>query len=282
MSPIIVLAGPTATGKTKLSYILAKKYNAYIINGDSRQVYKELSLGTAKPTDEEIARSGIDHYLFGHVSINEEYNLYTYQQDVFNILRENKNQVAIIVGGSGLYIDSVVYNYKLSQNTQDSKYRSMTLQELQKEVGGSLSELNNSDRKNPHRLIRFLERGKKKYDKGKPLNHFYLVYSKDFKEIEENIIKRIDTMFESGLEEENRRYKDSKSKALDTLAYTEFKPYFEGKRPLAQVRSDIIVHTRQYAKRQITWFKRNKNVNWISSEKEALLYCDSFLTNILP
>lgn len=265
---IVVIAGPTASGKSNLALKLAKKFNGYILNGDSRQVFKELNIGTAKPSKEEIQKSKIEHRLFGHVSIDEDYNLHRYQQEVKEVLKEKKGQTTFLVGGSGLYIDSVVYNYKLekSEKKQDENFN---LEELKEKVGDNLKKLNESDRNNPRRLIRFLQRNFKNYEKGKPLKHIYIVLDKDFGVIEQNIKKRIEKMFKDGLLEENEElFKQGKHQKINTIGYKEFRDYFEKKITLEEVKERIFLNTRQYAKRQITWFKRNKNAIWVENHEE--------------
>jgi len=136
---IVAITGATATGKSKLALKLAKEFNGYILNGDSRQVYKELNIGTAKPSSQEIKKSRIEHELFGHVSIEENYNLYRYQKEAFEVLNKKKDKTTFLVGGTGLYIDSVVYNYKLKEVNEKKEKREelekLTLEELQKKIG---------------------------------------------------------------------------------------------------------------------------------------------------
>lgn len=268
---IVVIAGPTASGKSQIAIKLARDFNGYILNGDSRQIYKELNIGTAKPTSEEIKKSQIEHRLFGHVSIDEDYNLYRYQKDAFKVLEEKENQNAFLVGGTGLYIDSVVYNYKLKKGDERRRkeLEKLTLKELQEKTGEDLKKLNYSDRQNPRRLIRFLERDKKIYEKGEPLKHIYFVLEKDFNIIEKNIKKRIEDMFRMGLLEENEKlFKEGKHEKINTIGYKEFEDFFKGKITLEQVKEKIFLNTRQYAKRQITWFKRNKDAIWVKDYEE--------------
>jgi tRNA dimethylallyltransferase len=269
---IVVLAGPTATGKSEIALKLAKKFNGYIINGDSRQVYKELNIGTAKPSPEEIKKSKIIHKLFGHVNIDEEYNLFKYQKEVNEVLKKHNNKLAFLVGGTGLYIDSVVYNYELKEyheNSEREKLEKLTLQELQEKIGENLEKMNRSDQNNPRRLIRFIEKKQEFYKKGKPLKHLYLVLERDFDVIEKNIQKRIEEMFKNGLLEENEKLlKKGKHEKINTIGYREFRDFFEKKITLEEVREKIFLNTRKYAKRQITWFKRNKNAIWVKDYEE--------------
>ncbi len=261
---IFVIAGATATGKTKIAQKLALEFNGYLLNGDSRQVYKELNIGTAKPTPEEIAGSKIEHRLFGHVNIDEVYNLYRYQKEAMEIIqeKEKKGTNTFLVGGTGLYIDSVVFNYQLEEKKSHCReeFSKLKIKQLQEKVGEELKKLNESDRKNPRRLIRFLEREGKSLKKGEPLKHMYFVLEKDFAEIEKNIEERIQTMFQDGLVEENEElFKSGKHEKINTIGYVEFREFFEKRISLQEVKKSIFLNTRKYAKRQITWFKRNEN-----------------------
>jgi tRNA dimethylallyltransferase len=276
-SPIVVIAGPTATGKTDLAIKLSKEFNGYIINGDSRQVFEELNIGTSKPTQEEMKKANVDFFLFGHRSVKEKYNLYQYQKEVFEILEANNARVAFLVGGTGLYIDSVVYNYTLQQSKSRKNLEGLSIDELKARVGKNLKKLNKSDQNNPRRLIRFLEKDFEVYKKGQPLKHLYLVLQKDFDVLEKEIEERIGRMFENGLLKENEILKNEN---VNTIGYKEFQEYFEGKISIEEVKERIYINTRKYAKRQLTWFKRNKEAIWIKDFAEALRLCKSFLTDI--
>lgn len=282
-SSIIVISGCTASGKSDVALKLAKKINAVIINADSRQVYKEISIGTAKPIPDRTENDvwyidNIPHYLFSYVSVKEKYNLYRYQKDVFNLLKNlPKDTIPILVGGTGLYIDSVVFNYQLEKEDNVTEYRERKLiteniKDLQKKVGKEILEkLNESDRNNPRRLQKILQSGLPSIQKGKELNHLYFFLDVDREILKERISKRVEKMFESGLLEENIMIRENnleKHPALQTIGYQEFDKYFEKEKSLEEVKEDIITHTNQYAKRQRTWFRRNMKVNYIKDYKE--------------
>lgn len=267
---IYVVAGPTASGKSSYAIKLAKDINGYIINADSRQVYKELTIGTAKPTPDTINENGtwvinkIEHYLYGHVSIKEPYNLYKYQKDVEAILEKKKDskQIPILVGGTGLYIDAVIYNYKLKESenlSMRAELSQLSLEQLQEKAGDMLEELNKSDRQNPIRIIRLIERGGK-YKQGKKRKHQYIVLDIEKEKLDDRIEKRVDEMFKEGLEEENHNLLEQgytyNTSAMRTLGYQEFEEYFKGNKTLEEVRKEIILKTKQYAKRQRTWFRK--------------------------
>jgi tRNA dimethylallyltransferase len=273
--PVIVIAGPTASGKSSLAIKLAKDINGYIINADSRQIYKELKIGTAQPVPEIVKDcvwyiDGIKHYLYGHVSAKKRYNLYQYQKDVQRVL-DKENGMPILVGGTGLYIDCIVYNYKLKNNIKkDTQYsrkelEKMSLKELQSELTKeTLNKLNSSDRNNPVRLIRAIERGGVNREKGQKLKHLYTVVDINDENLKERIKDRIDLMIEQGLVEEVRNLLDNgfnfEMSAMQSIGYNEFEGYFEKEKTLEQVKDEIVLHTLQYSKRQKTWFKRNRNI----------------------
>ncbi|MDD4382490.1 MAG: tRNA (adenosine(37)-N6)-dimethylallyltransferase MiaA [Candidatus Dojkabacteria bacterium] len=232
---IIVIAGTTASGKSSLALKLAKDINGIIINGDSRQIYKEISIGTSKPSIEEM--NNIPHYLYSFVSVKEKYNIYKYQKDVSKILSKlPQNVIPIIVGGTGLYIDSVIYNYNLSKET-----------------------------------------------KGKELKHIYFVVDKPKDVLKENIRKRVNAMFDKGLLEENRKLSEqglSTTPVLRTIGYAEFDNYFKGEKTLDEVKDEIVKNTIDYAKRQRTWFRRNKEAIWESDYNILLDKSNKFIKTL--
>jgi tRNA dimethylallyltransferase len=272
--PIIVIAGSTASGKSRIAIDLAKEIDGVIINADSRQVYKEISTGTAKPSKEEMLE--IPHYLYGHISVKEEYNIYRYQKDVKKVL-ENlpKSKTPILVGGTGLYIDSVIFNYKLteshSRDTSNSvktrdELNDLSIEELKSLIKKeTLEKLNKSDRNNPVRLVRIIEKGGLEKERGEILNHKYFVIDIENGKLKSRIVKRVDSMFKNRLLEENvmvRKEELDKYSALKTIGYQEFDDYFEKKKSLEEVKLDIIKNTSRYAKRQRTWFRRHEHAAW--------------------
>lgn len=268
--PIIVIAGPTCSGKSGIALRLAKEIDGVIINGDSRQIYEELNIGTAKPSKEEM--DGIDHYLYGHVSVKDHYDIYRYQKEVSEVLESlPKEKIPIIVGGTGLYIDSVVFNYKLSESKENLPLNSLSsdIKELEKLIPEEiLNNLNKSDRSNPVRLQRIVRKGEITREKGESLKHTYFVIDIPREQLSSKIVKRVDSMLENGLIEENRLLREKgleKYKALRSIGYQEFDEYFEKEKSIEEVREEIINHTNQYAKRQRTWFRRNKDAIWTDS-----------------
>lgn len=279
---IMVIAGPTASGKSNLAVRLAKDIGGVIINGDSRQVYKEISIGTAKPKPDEM--SDIQHFLYGHIPIQEEYNIYRYQKDVQEVLNKiPKDIVPIIVGGTGLYIDSIIYNYSLDENDSSRRYRDMTVEQLQEIIPREdLELLNESDRENPRRLVRLAEKGQYEKSKGERLlnKYFYIDIQKET--LNERIETRVKKMIEEGLIEENKLLREKHGTtflALNTIGYKEFDGYFEKNKDIGTVVDEIITHTKQYAKRQRTWFKRNKDIEIVQDYEKLLGVSLSFINS---
>jgi tRNA dimethylallyltransferase len=286
--PLIVIAGPTATGKSDMAIRLAKAINGVIINTDSRQIYKEMNIGTARPSEEQLAQ--VPHFLYGTTSVKDSYNIYEYQQDVFKLLETiPEGQTPILVGGTGLYIDSIIYNYDLDQsekivNQSRGALENFSVQELQQQISEDiLSQLNNSDKNNPRRLQRIIERGNSLPEKKLTTPTFpckYFVIDLPTEILKTRVEKRVDQMFENGLIEENKRLREeglNTYPACNSIGYSEFEGYFENEKTIGEVKDEIVINTLHYIKRQRTWFKRNKNAIWttdfdlILKESENLL-----------
>ena len=266
--PVIAIAGPSAIGKNDLALDLARQLNAYVVNADSRQVYKELPIATAMPIADKIENdhwviSGVEHWLYGHKSIFDNYTLYDYQKDAFILMNQKIGQKAIFVGGTGLYIDSVLLNYKLRKEVLKNSFTDLSVADMQEKLGDKVSLLNNSDRNNPHRLSRLLSRTGMKYNKGKSLDHAYIILiPKSLPWLYERIRLRIDIMFEQGLENE---YKNVKQMIKDTgrqmfpsktIGFAEFE---QGLLTTSEIKEQIFLNTCKYVKRQLTWFKKVKS-----------------------
>jgi len=294
-NPIIVIAGPTSSGKSDLAITLAKEINGYIINADSRQVYKELKIGTAQPKPEKIDNDiwyidSIRHFLYGYRSLTNPFNISIYQDNVQDIL-DTQEGVPILVGGTGLYIDCIVNNYDLKNEEIDLKLREklsrLSPKKLQHLISPNvLKEMNESDKNNPRRLIRIIEEGKIERKgisrkKNQPLKNIYFVIDISTEELKSKIAKRIDRMFKEGLAEEVKglfnKY-DKNLPSFNTIGYQEFRDYFNGERTIDEVKEEILTHTCQYAKRQRTWFRRNKNAIWTKDVNKILQEAEQFIT----
>ncbi len=288
---LIVIAGPTAIGKTDLAIRLAEQLQCEIISADSRQFYKEMSIGTAKPTDEELKR--IPHHFIGHVSIFREYNVSDYVQEVERKLAElfQKYDYAIMVGGSGLYIKSVLeglddlpHNEEVRKEILEIYHRSgiEALQNLLPEKDKKY--FNYSDYHNPVRLVRAIEIYRisgepfsELINKGgvtKKSADYHVVpflLQMDRAKLYERINLRVDKMMHEGLlQEAQNLYPYKYLKALNTVGYKELFDYFDGKTTLKQAVEKIKQHTRNYAKRQITWFKKQNYMETGSNEIDKI------------
>ena len=274
MSKIILIVGPTGTGKTTLSIELAKKYDAVILNADSTQVYTEPLIATAKIKENE--KENIEHYLFDIVSLNEDYTLYDYQKDGRRLLdkfiSENKN--VIIVGGSGLYVKALLYNYILENKKEiDIDFSKYSNEELMDKVL-SLDHESDIHINNRQRLEGFLkhyyETGKviKKTDEinNKLYNFISIGLKSDRETLYKMLDKRVDSMFNEGLlDEAERLYKMNLKNYTNIIGYRELNEYFNGNISLDEAKELIKRNTRRYAKRQFTWFNNQmKDLKWFN------------------
>ena len=269
MQDIIVIIGPTGVGKTKLSIELAKKLDAEIINGDSVAVYKELNIGSAKPTSTE--REGIPHHLIDIRSVTEDYSVFDYQKDVREKIKEitSRNKRVIIVGGTGLYIKAALYDYKFSKEKTSNEYSELTNDEIVEKIN-SYGEIEIPDKQNRRRLVRLLNKLENNSEitnnKDKllyPIKVIGLTTARDI--LYERINQRVDTMLTSGLLEEVQALKDfyPKSRILNSgIGYKEFAPYFTNNSSLEEVISNIKIDSRHYAKRQYTFFRHQFSTTW--------------------
>lgn len=282
---VIVIAGPTAVGKTKLSIEVAKKFNGEIISGDSMQVYKGMDIGTAKVTRDEM--QGIPHHMLDIRKPNETFSVADFQQYVQEHIAEitAKGKVPIIVGGSGLYIQAALYNYNFSKQKRDEKITEKLEKELKnKGIDTLYKHLEDIDPKqaakihpnNHRRVIRALEiyesTGKtmsenleKQQRRVSPYKIILIGLEMDRALLYNQINKRIDIMLEDGLETEVRKFYDQGFQDLQSMraiGYKEFIPYFEGKETLEESVEILKRNSRRYAKRQNTWFKNQLDMNW--------------------
>lgn len=280
---LIVIAGPTASGKTATAIEVAKALNTVIINADSRQFYKEMSIGTAVPTPKELQE--VKHYFVQHISILDHYDVAAYEKDVMILLRKlfmEHNQV-VLTGGSGLFIDAVCKGIdampdidKAVRQKVEQLYRDGGLTALQQEVQRLDPEYwAIVDRKNPRRLQRALEVC---YQTGKTFTSFRTSTSakRDFdivkyallwdkQQLYNRINLRVEQMLSQGLVEEARKlYPYRRYNALNTVGYKELFEYFDEKTNLMEAIEQIKLNTRHYAKRQMTWLRRDQEYNWIN------------------
>lgn len=282
---LIIIAGPTAVGKTALSIKLAQHFGCPILSFDSRQFYAEMSIGTAKPTPEELSQA--EHHFVGSHTIEERYTAGMFETDALKKLDEifQTHDYCIAVGGSGLYIDALAFGIddipadEGIREALQKRWQKEGLEVLQQEVLEIDPEFyHESDMMNPRRVVRALEvfqiTGKKYSDlrqrTPKPRNFemHWIGLNLERPELFERINLRVDLMMEAGLEEEVRSlFPKREKKALKTVGYRELFDYFEGIHDKERAVELIKRNTRIYAKRQITWFKKNKLVNWYRPEE---------------
>ena len=287
---LITISGPTAVGKTKFSIDLAKLLNCQIISCDSRQFYKELSIGTAIPSKKEL--NAVKHHYIHHKSINDTYTVKDFQKDALNKIKElfNSDEFIILVGGSGLYMDAVIYglddfpeidkkvreNLNLKLNKFGIIYLQKKLQKLDPEYYSKV------DLKNPRRLIRALEvcissnKPFSSYVNKKKTKHPFKLFNigivMDRDKLYEKINSRVDHMFSQGLVNEVKGLIDFKNyNALKTVGYKELFQFIENKCTLNESIEEIKKNTRRYAKRQITWLKSKNDITYINSSSDAKL-----------
>jgi tRNA dimethylallyltransferase len=298
MTPkLITIVGPTAIGKTALSISLAKHYSCEIISADSRQFYKEMNIGTAVPSPEELKSA--KHHFIQHKSINETYSVGDFERDAIEKIKKlhNRNITVIMVGGSGLYVKAVTDGLddfpsidKAVRINLNRRLKNEGLKPLQ-------DELFTVDRKayesiaidNPHRVIRalevyigigrpyssFLSQPKKKRD----FKTIYIGLRADRQVIYDRINKRVDLMIQDGLLNEVKSlYPFKDVNALNTVGYKELFRYLDGEIDLEFAISEIKKNTRRFAKRQLTWFNKNKDIEWFSHDcdyGDIISYIDS-------
>ena len=269
MEDIIVIVGPTGVGKTKLSIELAKNLDAEIINGDSVAVYKKLDIGSAKPSIEE--REGIPHHLLDIKDVEEDYSVFDYQRDGRRVIEDinNRGKRIIIVGGTGLYIKALLYDYNFKEGTNNNTYDDLTNQELINKIDSYNLDIE-YDHNNRRRLVRLLNKLEDNEvitnNKDKllyPIKVIGLTTDRDY--LYKRINDRVDKMIDNGLLDEINSLKSNykKSRILNSgIGYKEFYDYLFNGKALDEVISEIKKDSRRFAKRQYTFFKHQFSVEW--------------------
>ena len=293
MEPVIVIVGPTASGKTSLSIELAKRINGEIISADSMQIYRYMDIGTAKPDADEM--SGIKHYLIDEIYPDEEFSVAKYRElaikYINKIIKEGRHPV--IAGGTGLYINSLVYNINFSETISDwplreqlkkeseekgSRYLHNKLMEIDPEAAVKIHE---NDIKRIIRAIEVFKHTNKpislhqQLSRLEPPPYNYLIFGLRMERarLYERIEKRVDIMFERGLVNEVRKLQEMGYErnitAMQGLGYKEIFAYLRGEATLDEAKFIIKRDTRHYAKRQLTWFKRLENIHWMDVDEDT-------------
>ena len=297
---LVIIAGPTAVGKTALSVELAKHYNTAVISADARQFYKEMLIGTARAPESEW--KGVPHYFMGHISIHEAYNVGQFEKEAIDTLGKlfAENQVVIMAGGSGLYINAVCYGVdefeEIPVSVRESieeQYNREGLTYLQQEVQRLDPEYYASaDIRNPQRLKRALEvclhTGKPyssfrtQHKKTRPFEIVPLLINMDREVLYKRIDKRVDLMMEAGLlKEVEGLYPYRHLNALNTVGYKELFEYMDGSCTLEEAVAQIKQNTRRYAKRQLTWFNNQGDFETFGPEdlEKIKAYIDIIIQN---
>lgn len=291
-SKVVVIVGPTASGKTALSIELAKKINGEIVSADSMQIYKDMNIGTAKVTKEEA--QNIKHYLIDCVSPEKRYTVSDFKKDSEIAIQEilSKNKIPIIVGGTGLYVNSLIYGIEYQDMKYDEKYRNELMKKAETTEGlkelyekaieidpEAMKKISENDKK---RIVRILEiykaTGKTKTEqeilsKQTKIKYDFKIFgiAYDREKLYNRINQRVDIMIEQGLEDEVRNLILKYSKfptAMQGLGYKEVVQYFDGQLTREEMIEKIKQESRRYAKRQLTWFKRNENIIWLNGENK--------------
>ena len=275
MNKVIVITGPTAVGKTKLSIELAKRYNGEIINADAVQVYKGLDIGSAKVTEEE--KEDIPHHLFDIKEVDEEYTIYHYQKDCRKLIKEvqGRGKTPILVGGTGLYIKAALYDYKLTEEKETNTYDNLTDEELY----NKLLELDKDiviDKNNRRRLIRAINYYK---ENNKSINTnttnkllydaIFIGLTTDRRILYDKINTRVDIMIKEGLLNEVKVFYDKNIRTkplLNAIGYREIYSYFDGNISLEEAIDKIKQNSRHYAKRQYTFFNHQLPIVWFETD----------------
>jgi len=300
---LLVVVGPTAIGKTALGIQLAKYFDTEILSADSRQFFKEMEIGTAVPSQEELAQ--VPHHFIQHKSIFDPYSVGDFEKEAIDFLNElfQQKDTVIMVGGSGLYVDAVVNGLDEFPEV-DPRIRAELNQELDKNGLSSLQEelkrkdpsyYKIVDLENPHRLIRalevcrasgqpfssFLNRPRPK----RPFKTLYIGLEAPREVIYERINQRVDLMMEKGLlDEAQQLYPNQKLNALQTVGYKELFEYLDGHCTLESAVSEIKKNTRRFAKRQLTWLRKNNDILWVpydgKPEKVLQMIKDRLKTNL--
>ena len=293
MEPVIVIVGPTASGKTSLSIELAKRINGEIISADSMQIYKYMDIGTAKPNIDEM--DGVKHYLIDEIYPDEEFSVAKYRESALKYIKKiiENGRHPIITGGTGLYINSLVYNINFSETISDWELREQLKKESEEEgnryLYNKLLEIDPEAAKKIHendikRIIRAIEVFKhtnkpisqhQQLSRLEPPPYDYLIFGIRIERarLYERIEKRVDIMFERGLVNEVRKLQkigyERNITAMQGLGYKEIFAYLRGEATLEEAKNIIKRDTRHYAKRQLTWFKRLENIRWLDLDENT-------------
>ncbi len=294
--PVVAVVGPTASGKSDLAVEICRRFDGEAVSADSMQIYKGIDISTAKPTREE--KKGIPHHMMDFLDVTESFSVAEYQRMAGECIMDihSRGKLPVVVGGTGLYIDTLLNNIRLSEDSFDEALREKLLARVENEgIESLLSELESIDpdyaaKMHPNNVKRIVRALEVWYSSGitmtqqiensrteSPYEVLYLGLDATDREYLYNRINlRVDIMLENGLEAEAREYLSLSDTATSSQAIgcKELRPYFDGELTLGQAADNLRQATRRYAKRQLTWFRRNKEINWLFidtfSSKQAM------------
>lgn len=282
----IFIVGPTASGKTSLGVEVAKYFGGEVVSADSMQIYKYMNIATAKPAQSEM--QGIPHHMIDFVDPDTPYSVAKYKEDAMKCIEDiaSRGKIPVVVGGTGLYVDTLLYNTEFFDVEIDEKLRKELYEKCEalgsEKLWEELSEIDpaaasNIHKNNSKKIIRALEiyyqTGKTITEQnassrlcGEKLDYVIVALNaRDREYLYERINRRVDIMLEEGLLEEAEEYfrNFNSATSAQAIGYKELKPYFDGVLSLEECTENLKMQTRRYAKRQLTWFRRNENVNWL-------------------
>lgn len=305
---IVAVVGPTASGKTSLAVKLAQKFDGEVISADSMQVYKGMDIATAKPDTEEMA--GVPHHLISVISPDEEFSVSRFKDMANEAARDiaSRGKLPVLAGGTGLYVDCFLGNTKFLENTKNDEVRKMLSCRIEKEGTESLyNELKEKDpsaaeKIHPNNSLKIVRALEVFYSSGKtlttqnelshseesPYESFIIgLNAADREALYDRINRRVDIMAENGLVEETKKFFETKtaSTACQAIGYKELKPFLDGLISLDEAKENLKQATRRYAKRQLTWFRRNEKINWLNidefSPEELVLQAEKLVEKFL-
>lgn len=287
--PVVTVIGPTASGKSDLAVEICHHFGGEVVSADSMQIYKGMDIATAKPTEEE--KKNIPHHMMDFLDNTEDYSVALYQQAAAECIADisSRGLLPVVCGGTGLYVDTLLNNIKLSEDSYDEELRSLLLKRAEDEGGERLLEevrafdpeyAEKLHPNNVKRIVRALEVYKttgttmtEQLELSKqtsPYNACFIgLDAEDRPFLYDRIDRRVDIMLERGLESEAREYLASANgtTSAQAIGYKELRPYFDGEISLEQAVENLKRATRRYAKRQLTWFRRNERINWLYIDK---------------
>lgn len=292
-NPIVVIAGPTASGKTDMAIALAKKFDGEVINADSRSIYRGMNIGTSTPTRKEM--KGISHHLFSFINPDGDFSVAEYKKLAIEKINkiQDKKKLPFLVGGTGLYIDAVVYDYKIPKGVPDKKLRERlgkkSLKQLLQELKRlDLKTFDTIDQGNKRRIIRALEvciqtgrpfSGQKTRIK-LPFNILYLAIDISRQKLYEKIKERAETWLKRGFLREVKQLAKkypAEIPAMSGIGYKQFALYLSGKIYFDEAKEKLAQGDRNLAKRQLTWFRRNRDIKWVKDKERAEKLIRGFL-----